>query len=100
MAQKNQFKDVKPLSDKEHDELISKMMNESNPSKARAKGGIPFEPSSKTSKTEKPKNRSEEKGTSLTSKRPSVRQQLMNFKDQQSKRNSAPVLKKRKTKGR
>ena len=90
MAQKNQFKDVKPLSDKEHDE----------PSKARAKGGIPFEPSSKTSKTEKPKNRSEEKGTSLTSKRPSVRQQLMNFKDQQSKRNSAPVLKKRKTKGR
>ena len=100
MAQKNQFKDVKPLSDKEHDELISKMMNESNPSKARAKGGIPFEPSSKTSKTEKPKNRSEEKGTSLTSKRPTVRQQLMNFKDQQSKRNSAPVLKKRKTKGR
>ena len=28
MAQKNQFKDVKPLSDKEHEELISKMMNE------------------------------------------------------------------------
>ena len=25
MAQKNQFKDVKPLSDKEHDELISKI---------------------------------------------------------------------------
>lgn len=97
-----QIKDAKPLSDEEHDALLYKLMDEkTNPVKARtSKDGTPFEPSSKTSKTEKPKNRSEEKGTNLTSKRPSVRQQLMNFKDQQSKRNSAPVLKKRKTKGR
>ena len=100
MAQKNQFRDVKPLSDQEHDELISKLMEQSNPTKARASSGTPFEPSSKTSKNEKPKKRSSGKEQPPISRRPSVRQQLITFKNQQSKQNSAPVLKKDKAKGR
>lgn len=90
MAQKNQFKDVKPLSDKEHDELISKMMNESNPSKARAKGGIPFEPSSKTSKKENKKKTVERKRSTATTDRPSVRKELKDIQQQQNLKSSAP----------
>ena len=100
MAQKNQFRDVKPFSDQEHDELISKLMEQSNPTKARASNGTPFEPSSKTSKNEKPKKRSSGKEQPPISRRPSVRQQLVTFKNQQTKQNSAPVLKKDKAKGR
>ena len=100
MAKKSQFKDVKPLSNQEHDELISKLMEQSNPTKARASNGTPFEPSSKTSKNEKPKKRSSGKEQPPISRRPSVRQQLITFKNQQSKQNSAPVLKKDKAKGR
>ena len=41
------IKDAKPLSDEEHDALLSKLMDEkSNPNKARtSKDGTPFEPS-------------------------------------------------------
>ena len=47
--------DAKPLSDEEHDALLSKLMDDKeNPNKARtSKDGTPFEPSSKTSRKRK-----------------------------------------------
>ena len=62
--------DAKPLSDEEHDALLSKLMDDKeNPNKARtSKDGTPFEPSSKTLK----KRKQEEK----PSKRKKIKQLL------------------------
>lgn len=100
MAQKKQLPDVKPLSDQEHDDLIQKMMNEANPSKARTNSGIPFEQSSKTSRTEKPKSNSVEKENSPISERVSVKAQLKTIKEKQTGRTKTHTHRKQKTKGR
>ena len=96
------IKDAKPLSDEEHDALLSKLMDEkSNPDKARtSKGGTPFEPSSKTSKNEKKKKTVERKRSTATTDRPSVRQELKDIKQQQLKSSvpKHPVRKKSKKK--
>ena len=100
MAQKKQLPDVKPLSDQEHDDLIQKMMNEANPSKARTNSCTPFEQSSKTSRTEKPKSNSVEKENSPISERVSVRAQLKTIKEKQTSRTKTHTHRKQKTKGR
>ncbi len=100
MAQKKQLPDVKPLSDQEHDDLIQKMMNEANPSKARTNSGTPFEQSSKTSRTEKPKSNSVEKENSPISERVSVRAQLKTIREKQTGRTMTHTHRKQKTKGR
>ena len=81
------IKDAKPLSDEEHDALLSKLMDEkSNPNKARtSKDGTPFEPSSKTSKNENKKKTVERKRSTATTDRPSVLQELKDIKQQQLK---------------
>ena len=83
--------DAKPLSDEEHDTLLSKLMDEkSNPNKARtSKDGTPFEPSSKTLKKENKKKTVERKKSTATTDRPSVRQELKDIKQEQLK-SSAP----------
>ena len=97
-----QIKDAKPLSDEEHDALLSKLMDEkTNPDKARtSKDGTPFEPSSKTSKKENKKKTVERKRSIVTMDRPSVRQELKDIKQQQLKSSAPkyPVRKKSKKK--
>ena len=100
MAQKKQLPDVKPLSDQEHDDLIQKMMDEANPSKARTNSGTPLEQSSKTSRTEKPKSNSVEKENSPISERVSVRAQLKTIREKQTGRTKTHTHRKQKTKGR
>ena len=96
------IKDAKPLSDEEHDALLSKLMDEkSNPNKARtSKDGTPFEPSSKTSKKENKKKTVERKKSTVTMDRPSVRQELKDIKQEQLKSSAPkyPVRKKSKKK--
>ena len=85
-------KDIKPMSDEEHDALLSKLMDEkTNPNKARtSKDGTPFEPSSKTSKKENKKKTVERKRLTATTDRPSVRKELKDIKQQQNLKSSAP----------
>ena len=96
------IKDAKPLSDEEHDALLSKLMDEkTNPTKARtSKDGTPFEPSSKTLKNECKKKTVERKKSTATMDRPSVRQELKDIKQQQLKSSAPkyPVRKKSKKK--
>lgn len=96
------IKDAKPLSDEEHDALLSKLMDEkSNPNKARtSKDGTPFEPSSKTLKKEIKKKTVERKKSTATTDRPSVRQELKDIKQEQLKSSAPkyPVRKKSKKK--
>ena len=96
------IKDAKPLSDEEHDALLSKLMDEkSNPNKARtSKDGTPFEPSSKTLKRENKKKTVERKKSTVTMDRPSVRQELKDIKQEQLKSSAPkyPVRKKSKKK--
>ena len=96
------IKDAKPLSDEEHDALLSKLMDEkSNPNKARtSKDCTPFEPSSKTLKKENKKKTVERKKSTATTDRPSVRQELKDIKQQQLKSSAPkyPVRKKSKKK--
>lgn len=96
------IKDAKPLSDEEHDALLSKLMDEkSNPNKARtSKDGTPFEPSSKTWKKENKKKTVERKKSTATTDRPSVRQELKDIKQEQLKSSAPkyPVRKKSKKK--
>ena len=96
------IKDAKPLSDEEHDALLSKLMDEkSNPNKARtSKDGTPFESSSKTLKNEKKKKTVERKKSTVTMDRPSVHQKLKDIKQQQLKSTAPkyPVRKKSKKK--
>ena len=96
------IKDAKPLSDEEHDALLSKLMDEkSNPNKARtSKDGTPFEPSSKTLKNENKKKTVERKKSTATTDRPSVRQELKDIKQEQLKSSAPkyPVRKKSKKK--
>ena len=96
------IKGAKPLSDEEHDALLSKLMDEkTNPDKARtSKDGTPFEPSSKTSKKENKKKTVERKRSTATTDRPSVRQELKDIKQQQLKSSAPkyPVRKKSKKK--
>ena len=95
-------KDIKPMSDEEHDALLSKLMDEkSNPNKARtSKDGTPFEPSSKTLKRENKKKTVERKKSTVTMDRPSVRQELKDIKQEQLKSSAPkyPVRKKSKKK--
>lgn len=85
-------KDIKPMSDEEHDALLSKLMDEkTNPELARmSKDGTPFEPSSKTSKKENKKKTVERKRLTATTDRPSVRKELKDIKQQQNLKSSAP----------
>lgn len=96
------IKDAKPLSDEEHDALLSKLMDEkSNPNKARtSKDGTPFEPSSKTLKKKNKKKTVERKKSTATTDRPSVRQELKDIKQEQLKSSAPkyPVRKKSKKK--
>ena len=96
------IKDAKPLSDEEHDALLSKLMDEkTNPNKARtSKDGTPFEPSSKTLKNENKKKTVERKRSIATMDRHSVRQELKDIKQQQLKSSAPkyPVRKKSKKK--
>ena len=96
------IKDAKPLSDEEHDALLSKLMDEkSNPNKARtSKDGTPFEPSSKPLKKENKKKTVERKKSTATTDRPSVRQELKDIKQEQLKSSAPkyPVRKKSKKK--
>ena len=96
------IKDAKPLSDEEHDALLSKLMDEkSNPNKARTnKDGTPFEPSLKTLKKENKKKTVERKKSTATTDRPSVRQELKDIKQEQLKSSAPkyPVRKKSKKK--
>ena len=96
------IKDAKPLSDEEHDALLSKLMDEkSNPNKARtSKDGTPFEPSSKTLKNENKKKTVERKRSIATMDRHSVRQELKDIKQEQLKSSAPkyPVRKKSKKK--
>ena len=96
------IKDAKPLSDEEHDALLSKLMDEkSNPNKARtSKDGTPFEPSLKTLKKENKKKTVERKKSTATTDRPSVRQELKDIKQEQLKSSAPkyPVRKKSKKK--
>lgn len=84
--------DAKPLSDEEHDALLSKLMDDKeNPNKARtSKDGTPFEPSSKTSKKENKKKTVERKRLTATTDRPSVRKELKDIKQKQNLKSSAP----------
>lgn len=96
-------KDIKPMSDEEHDALLSKLMDEkSNPNKAQgqARNGTPFEPPSKTLKRENKKKTVERKKSTITMDRPSVRQELKDIKQEQLKSSAPkyPVRKKSKKK--
>lgn len=85
--------DVKPMSDEEHDKLLNQLMDDKqNPTKARtSKDGTPFEPSSKTSKTEKKKKTVERRKSIATMDKPSVLKELKDIKEQQLK-SAAPKL--------
>ena len=86
-------KEVKPMSDEEHDKLLNQLMDDKqNPTKARtSKDGTPFEPSSKTSKTEKKKKTVERRKSIVTMDKPSVLKELKDIKEQQLK-SVAPKL--------
>lgn len=86
-------KEVKPMSDEEHDKLLNQLMDDKqNPTKARtSKDGTPFEPSSKTSKTEKKKKTVERRKSIATMDKPSVLKELKDIKEQQLK-SAAPKL--------
>lgn len=75
-------KNIKPMSDEEHDALLSKLMDEkTNPELARmSKDGTPFEPSSKTLKKENKKKAVARKRSIATTDRPSVRKELQEIK--------------------
>ena len=93
-------KDIKPMSDEEHDALLSKLMDEkSNPNKARtSKDGTPFEPSSKTLKRENKKKTVERKKSTVTMDRSSVRQELKDIKQEQLKSSAPKYLVRKKSK--
>ena len=86
-------KEVKPMSDEEHDKLLNQLMDDKqNPTKARtSKDGTPFEPSSKISKTEKKKKTVERRKSIATMDKPSVLKELKDIKEQQLK-SAAPKL--------
>lgn len=86
-------KDIKPMSDEEHDKLLNQLMDDKeNPTKARtSKDGTPFEPSSKTSKKDEKKKTVERKRSTATMDRPSVLKELKDIKEQQLK-SAAPKL--------
>lgn len=86
-------KDIKPMSDEEHDALLSKLMDEkTNPELARmSKDGTPFEPSSKTLKKESRKKAVERKRSTATTDRPSVRKELQEIKQEKLK-SAAPKM--------
>ena len=80
-------KDIKPMSDEEHDALLSKLMDEkTTPELARmSKDGTPFEPSSKTLKKENKKKAVARKRSIATTDRPSVRKELQEIKQEKLK---------------
>ncbi len=86
-------KDIKPMSDEEHDALLSKLMDEKpNPELARmSKDGTPFEPSSKTLKKENKKKAVARKRSIATTGRPSVRKELQEIKQEKLK-SAAPKM--------
>lgn len=86
-------KDIKPMSDEEHDALLSKLMDEkTNPELARmSKDGTPFEPSSKTLKKESRKKAVARKRSIATTDRPSVRKELQEIKQEKLK-SAAPKM--------
>ena len=86
-------KDIKPMSDEEHDALLSKLINEkTNPELARmSKDGTPFEPSSKTLKKENKKKAVARKRSIATTDRPSVRKELQEIKQEKLK-SAAPKM--------
>ncbi len=86
-------KDIKPMSDEEHDALLSKLMDEkTNPELARmSKDGTPFEPSSKTLKKENKKKAVARKRSIATMDRPSVRKELQEIKQEKLK-SAAPKM--------
>lgn len=86
-------KDIKPMSDEEHDALLSKLMDEkTNPELARmSKDGTPFEPSSKTLKKENKKKAVARKRSIATTDRPSVRKELQEIKQEKLK-SAAPKM--------
>lgn len=86
-------KDIKPMSDEEHDALLSKLMDEkTNPELARmSKDGTPFEPSSKTLKKENKKKAVARKRSIATTDRPSVRKELQEIKREKLK-SAAPKM--------
>lgn len=85
--------DIKPMSDEEHDALLSKLMDEkTNPELARmSKDGTPFEPSSKTLKKENKKKAVARKRSIATTDRPSVRKELQEIKQEKLK-SAAPKM--------
>ena len=85
MTQKdNPLKDIKPMSEEEHDKLVESLMNEANPKRARAeKSGNQSGRSSKSTNTDK------------TSSRPSVRKELEKIRNES---NTKPPVKKPKVK--
>lgn len=89
----SQNKDVQPLSDEQHDALLSKLMDEkTNPELARmSKDGTPFEPSSKTLKKENKKKAVARKRSTATTDRPSVRKELQEIKQEKLK-SAAPKM--------
>lgn len=86
-------KDIKPMSDEEHDALLSKLMDEkTNPELAlMSKDGTPFEPSSKTLKKENKKKAVARKRSIATTDRPSVRKELQEIKQEKLK-SAAPKM--------
>ena len=86
-------KDIKPMSDEEHDALLSKLMDEkTNPKQARMrKDGTPFEPSSKTLKKENKKKAVARQRSIATTVRPSVRKELQEIKQEKLK-SAAPKM--------
>lgn len=86
-------KDIKPMSDEEHDAFLSKLMDEkTNPELARmSKDGTPFEPSSKTLKKENKKKAVARKRSIATTDRPSVRKELQEIKQEKLK-SAAPKM--------
>ena len=86
-------KDIKPMSDEEHDALLSKLMDEkTNPELARMSiDGTPFEPSSKTLKKENKKKAVARKRSIATTDRPSVRKELQEIKQEKLK-SAAPKM--------
>ncbi len=97
-------KDIKPMSDEEHDKLLNQLMDDKqNPTKARtSKDGTPFEPSSKTSKKKEKKKTVERENSKATTDKPSVLKQLKDIKEEQLKSTAPkyPVKKKTKKKAR
>lgn len=83
-------KDIKPMSDEEHDALIKQLMQ--NPEQARmSKDGTPFEPSSKTLKKENKKKAVARKRSIATTDRTSVRKELQEIKQEKLK-SAAPKM--------